>query len=54
MAAPKSKGKTSKTSSFSSSYRQKPKISRPGIHAKTKTSRHKHSKNYKKLSRGQG
>jgi len=54
MAAPKAKGKSSKTSSFSSSYRAKAKVTRPGVHAKTKTSRHKHSKNYKKLSRGQG
>ena len=30
------------------------KVSRPGIHAKTKTSKHKASKNYKKLYRGQG
>ena len=30
------------------------KVSRPGIHAKTKTSRSKRSKNYKKLYRGQG
>jgi hypothetical protein len=53
MAAPK--GKSSKTSSsFSSKYREKAKVSRPGVHAKTKTSRHKQSKNYKKLSRGQG
>jgi hypothetical protein len=29
-------------------------ISRPGIHAKSKTSNLKTSKNYKKLSRGQG
>ena len=29
-------------------------ISRPGIHAKAKTSNLKTSKNYKKLSRGQG
>ena len=29
-------------------------VSRPGIHAKTKTSRSKTSKNYKKLYRGQG
>ena len=53
MATPK--GKSSKTSSsFSSKYREKAKVSRPGVHAKTKTSRHKQSKNYKKLSRGQG
>jgi len=30
------------------------KISRPGIHAKTKTSKSKSSKNYKKLYKGQG
>lgn len=30
------------------------KISRPGIHAKTKVSKLKSSKNYKKLYRGQG
>jgi len=29
-------------------------IARPGIHAKSKTSNLKASKNYKKLSRGQG
>jgi hypothetical protein len=32
----------------------KPKISRPGVHAKTKTSRSKRSKNYKKAYRSQG
>lgn len=31
-----------------------PKVSRPGIHAKTKSSQLKSSKNYKKLYRGQG
>ena len=30
------------------------KVSRPGVHAKTKTSSLKSSKNYKKLYRGQG
>jgi hypothetical protein len=30
------------------------KVSRPGIHAKSKTSKMKSSKNYKKLNRGQG
>ena len=29
-------------------------VSRPGIHAKTKTSSNKNSKNYKKAYRGQG
>ena len=28
--------------------------SRPGVHAKTKTSNHKNSRNYKKSYRGQG
>lgn len=31
-----------------------PKISRPRVHAKSKTSKLKSSKNYKKLNRGQG
>lgn len=31
-----------------------PKIKRPGVHAKSKTSKLKSSKNYKKLYRGQG
>jgi hypothetical protein len=30
------------------------RIKRKGVHAKTKTSNHKHSKLYKKKSRGQG
>jgi len=30
------------------------KVSRPGVHAKTKTSVSKKSRNYKKLYRGQG
>ena len=30
------------------------KISRPGVHAKSKHSNHKGSKNYRKLNRGQG
>ena len=34
--------------------RNKPKISRPGIHSKTKTSKSKNSKLYKKLYKGQG
>jgi hypothetical protein len=50
MAKPKAKT----SSSFSSAYREKAKVSRPGVHAKTKTSKHKKSKHYKKLSRGQG
>ncbi len=33
---------------------EKPKVKRPGIHSKCKTSKLKSSKNYKKLYRGQG
>ena len=42
-----------KTSSVTS-YIAKPKRKRPGIHAKSKTSKLKNSKNYKKLYIGQG
>lgn len=35
-------------------WKTKPKVSRPGVHAKTKTSKTKTSKNYKKSYRGQG
>lgn len=31
-----------------------PKTSRPGVHAKSKTSKLKSSKNYRKLYKGQG
>lgn len=31
-----------------------PKVSRPGVHAKSKTSKLKSSKSYKKLYKGQG
>jgi hypothetical protein len=44
------KVKTSATATFKS----KAKVSRPGIHAKTKSSSLKQSKNYKKTYRGQG
>ena len=33
---------------------EKPKVSRPGVHAKSKTSSLKSSKNYKKQYNGQG
>jgi hypothetical protein len=33
---------------------ESPKVSRPGVHAKTKTSKTKSSKNYKKRYKGQG
>jgi len=32
----------------------KPKVSRPGVHSKTKTSKSKRSKNYKKSYKKQG
>lgn len=36
------------------SFIKRPKVSRPGVHAKTKTSKTKTSRNYKKSYRGQG
>lgn len=50
MAPKKGSSKTSSASLF----KKKPKIKRPGVHAKTKASRSKHSKNYQKRYRGQG
>jgi hypothetical protein len=44
------KVKTSSTSSF----RKKPKVKRPGVHAKTKQSKSKTSKNYVKAYTAQG
>ena len=35
-------------------HQDKPKVSRPNVHAKTKTSNSKNSTNYKKKYRGQG
>jgi hypothetical protein len=37
-----------------STFKKRPPVNRPGIHAKTKFSKSKTSKNYRKLSRGQG
>ena len=42
-----------KTSTVSS-YRAKPKVKRPGVHAKTKQSKNKNSKNYIKPYVAQG
>lgn len=36
------------------SVKKSVKVSRPGVHAKCKTSKLKSSKNYKKQNRGQG
>jgi len=41
-------------SNTSSTKLEKSKVSRPGVHSKTKTSSLKSSKNYKKKYRGQG
>lgn len=46
-------GKTSKKTA-TVSVRVEKKISRPGVHAKSKTSNNKRSKNYKKAYAGQG
>jgi len=35
-------------------FKKRVKVSRPGIHSKTKTSKTKTSKNYKKQYKGQG
>lgn len=40
--------------SNTATFKEKVKVSRPGVHAKTKTSGLKQSKNYKKTYRGQG
>jgi hypothetical protein len=37
-----------------STFQEKSKVSRPGVHAKTRTSNLKTSKNYAKAYRGQG
>lgn len=42
------------TNSTSSTFRDKPKRKNPGVHAKTKTSKNKKSKNYKKVYVSQG
>jgi hypothetical protein len=44
------KAKTSTTSLFN----KKPKVKRPGVHAKSKTSKNKRSKNYSKTYIAQG
>jgi hypothetical protein len=36
------------------SFKKKAKVRRPGVHAKTKSSQLKTSRNYKKLYKGQG
>lgn len=43
-----------KSNTIVSKFKQKSKVSRPGVHAKTKTSKLKQSKNYVKPYKGQG
>ena len=42
------------TKNNTSTFNKTPKVKRPGVHAKSKTSKLKSSKNYKKLNKGQG
>ena len=46
--------KVSKSTSSASSFKQKPKVSRPGVVSKKKSSSLKTSKNYVKKYRSQG
>ena len=41
-------------SQTTATFQERPKVSRPGVHSKTKTSNLKSSKNYRKTYRGQG
>lgn len=43
-----------KTKNTTINSQSKPKVLRPNVHAKTKTSRSKNSKYYKKAYKGQG
>ena len=51
MAAPK---KGSKSAGPTTQFKVSGKVTRKGIHAKTKMSKNKGSKNYVKVTRGQG
>jgi hypothetical protein len=52
--ATKKPAKATKSNTAALLYKEAPKVSRPGVHAKTKTSGLKQSKNYKKAYKGQG
>lgn len=43
-----------KATTVASNYLAKPRVKRPGVHSKKKTSKLKTSKNYKKSYKGQG
>jgi|688.fasta_scaffold644418_2 hypothetical protein len=46
--------KAKKSTESSNSFRAKPKKTNKGVHAKSKESKNKNSKNYKKVYVGQG
>ena len=52
--ATKKPAKATKSNTTSVLFKDAAKVSRPGVHAKTKTSGLKQSKNYKKTYKGQG
>jgi hypothetical protein len=52
--ATKKTAKPTKSNTSASMFQEKPKVSRPGVHAKTRSSGLKQSKNYQKAYRGQG
>lgn len=43
-----------KAKQASAAFEPRPKVKRPGVHSKSKTSKLKDSKNYVKLNKGQG
>lgn len=49
-----SQKKSKSSSGFDKKFQPRPKARRPGIHAKTKASKIKNSRNYRKRYRGQG
>ena len=52
--ATKKPAKATKSNTTSVLFKDAAKVSRPGVHAKTKTSGLKQSKNYQKTYKGQG
>jgi hypothetical protein len=52
--ATKKPAKATKANTSSILFKEAAKVSRPGVHAKTKTSGLKQSKNYQKTYKGQG
>jgi len=52
--ATKKPAKASKSNTSTLLFKEAAKVSRPGVHAKTKSSGLKQSKNYQKTYKGQG